>query len=478
MLNIKFIGTNQVQLKTVGSPEPIQISSNNGGGNSPFIEFTCNQNTFSKDDLNYYYFEVTGSNVSVSGQITQVTENYQYFNLFKGQTALVDASQLQLTASSVKKFSYANMFLDCKNLTSPPTISATSLDQWCYSSMFGNCSSLSSAPALAATTLAKYCYYCMFYGCKSLVEAPYLPATTLTDWCYNSMFYNCKSLSSIKSDFTSWGTNATTNWVRNVTQSGWFNNSNISEIYGMDNIPSGWSLEEPQPPAPDPTISIASIPDLVWDFETNTTSSVNLTSYITYSNGTGTVTYDLGGTLANGVVFNNGILSANKDLMEDDFSQNFTLSASATDITSTATEDFSLTISGVYQQPPVPVPTITIATIPAISWDFEEATTSSVNLAQYVTYSDGSSTVQYSIVQTLPAGVTFNGGVLSANKSQMTEDITSTLTLSAYASDAEPATSQFSFAVANVEEPEPPVPVDTPLTFKSKGNTSVKIDKK
>lgn len=486
MINIQFINATSVQLRTVGSPKQIEYTINGASQGGPL--FSCSNNFFSKDDSNYYYFAISGQNVQLSGQITQVTEDYQFFNLFRDQPAIVDASNLQLQANSVKKFAYANMFLDCTNLRRNPPIAARYLDQWCFASMFGNCSSLTHAKDITAiqdhVTLKPYCFYCMFYNCKSLVGTGenssqfYFGAYELTDWCCNSMFYGCKSLSSIWCQFNQWSpANATTNWVKGVAQSGWFNNDwNIPQVYGIDNIPSGWSLEQPQPPAPDPTISIASIPDLVWDFETNTTSSVNLTSYITYSNGTGTITYDLGGTLANGVVFNNGILSANKDLMENDFSQNFTLSASATDITSTATEDFSLTISGVYQQPPVPVPTITIATIPAISWDFEEATTSSVNLAQYVTY-DGSSTLNYSIAETLPSGVVFENGVLSANKSQMSDDLNTTLTLSAYASDAEPATKQFSFAVANVEEPEPPVPVGDSLTFTAKSPSNISLQK-
>ena len=157
--------------------------------------------------------------------------------MFKGQTAIVDASNLTLSSTTAKKFCYANMFLDCTNLTTPPVISATALDEWCYSSMFGNCSSLTSVPALPATTLARYCYYCMFYGCKSLSSAPYLSAQTLEDWCYNSMFYECKNLTSISADFNSWGENATTNWVTGIDTKGKFYDSNVEPIYNVDSIP-------------------------------------------------------------------------------------------------------------------------------------------------------------------------------------------------------------------------------------------------
>ena len=236
MTDIKFIGTNQVEL--INSLSENKISPVSSG--ESFIEFSVDS-TLSKDSSDYYHFVITGSNVQISGQITEVHKDYQFFNLFAGQEAITDVSELQLTAPNMKKFCYANMFLDCKNLTSPPTINASTLDEWCYSSMFGNCESLSSAPILSATTLAPYCYFGMFYNCKSLVEAPNLPAETLTDWCYNSMFFGCSNLTSISADFESWQPqNATTNWVIGIETDGEFFNYNVEKIYGVDYVPQSW----------------------------------------------------------------------------------------------------------------------------------------------------------------------------------------------------------------------------------------------
>lgn len=245
MINIKFINVTNVQLlKHIG---PINggtdtVVSNVGEFTSP-TEYYYSGDDFSTSDRNYYHFAITGQNVQLSGQITQVTEDFQFFNLFRDQPAIKDASKLALSAPSVKKFSYANMFLDCQNLTSPPTLSATTLDQWCYSSMFGNCYKLATAPALPATILAKYCYFGMFYNCWQLVMAPELPASTLTDWCYNSMFYNCNKLTSIFSDFTDWasGVNATKNWVTGIKTVGEFRNRNVETIYGSDYVPINWT---------------------------------------------------------------------------------------------------------------------------------------------------------------------------------------------------------------------------------------------
>ena len=231
MLSIKFTNATSVILKNDLTSDTI----------APSIDgvFTVTE-PLSKNNIDFYHFQITGSNVSVSGQITEVHRDYQFFNLFAGCKQITNASQLILSAPTMKKFCYANMFLDCVNLINPPQLQATTLAEWCYSSMFGNCSSLTSAPVLTATTLAKYCYYCMFYGCSKLTSAPSLPATGLADWCYNSMFYDCNKLNYISGSFTNWS-NATTNWVTDVAQEGIFEKvSGLTDTRGVDNIPSGW----------------------------------------------------------------------------------------------------------------------------------------------------------------------------------------------------------------------------------------------
>lgn len=89
---------------------------------------------------------------------------------------------------------YANMFLNCKSLTTAPALPATTLANGCYYQMFYGCTSLTTAPELPATTLAEYCYRYMFYGCTSLTTAPELPATTLAVECYQGMFYGCTKI--------------------------------------------------------------------------------------------------------------------------------------------------------------------------------------------------------------------------------------------------------------------------------------------
>lgn len=95
---------------------------------------------------------------------------------------------------------------------------------------------------LEQTTLAGFCYSNMFNGCTGLTSAPELPATTLASRCYSSMFYGCTDLSLIKVHFTAWGAQ-TTNWVPNVSPTGTFYKPTaLTEEYGTDKIPTGWTV--------------------------------------------------------------------------------------------------------------------------------------------------------------------------------------------------------------------------------------------
>lgn len=232
MLKIKFINADSARL--YNDSTSAEIAPSNEG------VFTVNE-PLSKNDQNYYHFMITGSNVQVSGVIDSVTKKQEFCNLFRDCTAITDASNLILSAPNMKESCYANMFMDCTNLTTPPVIQAQNLDIWCFQNMFAGCESLSSAPVLSATVLAPYCYYAMFYGCSNLSTAPYLPAQTLVDWCYNSMFYNCQNLNKISADFTAWNGNATSSWVTNVAANGKFTNDFVDIVYGSSNVPNGWT---------------------------------------------------------------------------------------------------------------------------------------------------------------------------------------------------------------------------------------------
>ena len=201
--------------------------------------FTCKVygNIMSLVDENNYETATTLPNV-----------DYVFYELFSGNTALTDASQLLLPATTLANYCYYSMFRNCVNLTAAPALPATALADYCYCYMFYGCRSLTAAPALPATTLANSCYRQMFRGCTGLTAAPELPATTLVQQCYYQMFSVCSNLSSVTCLATS-GINessSTTNWLdgagSNVTGTKTFTAATSATWpEGNNGIPTGWT---------------------------------------------------------------------------------------------------------------------------------------------------------------------------------------------------------------------------------------------
>ena len=198
-----------------------------------FVLFRGDNSTFSQSSLKHYNVTATMT-FNASGNIMSLLDkncelislsgkNFIFNNLFKSNNKLVDASNLSLPA--------------------------TTLANSCYSNMFKGCTSLTSAPELPATTLASNCYSNMFSGCTSLTSAPELPATTLAKNCYSNMFNNCSNLNIVKVSFIAWDTsNATSNWLANVSSTGTFICPEELDTSTRDysHIPEGWTIEHPK----------------------------------------------------------------------------------------------------------------------------------------------------------------------------------------------------------------------------------------
>lgn len=171
---------------------------------------------------------------------------YCYDGMFQECTSLVEAPAL--SATTLANGCYQNMFLSCTSLTEAPALPATLMFIGCYGSMFAYCTSLTKAPELPATTLANKCYQNMFANCTSLTKAPDLPATTLVatslvSGCYQSMFSGCRNLSSIKCLAEEIPNDTTTNWLKNVSDTGVFiKAAGVTWPTGESGIPSGWRI--------------------------------------------------------------------------------------------------------------------------------------------------------------------------------------------------------------------------------------------
>ena len=196
-----------------------------------------------------------------------------YRNLFRDCTNLVTAPSI-LPATEVDEFGYQGMFSGCHALKNPPKLMATTLaygsckymfefctslkespeiivemvGEYCFEGFFKGCKNLIKPPKkLPALTLAEYCYINMFSGCTNLKTAPELPATELTDYCYQSMFIGCTNLKYIKCLATSTAYGSTNVWVSGVqTTSGTFvkHPSMESWSFGISGIPDNWTVQE------------------------------------------------------------------------------------------------------------------------------------------------------------------------------------------------------------------------------------------
>ena len=197
-------------------------------------------------------FDVQGNAMSLlfgdnfKGQIDLTGKDGAFYNLFSGNTKVVNAENLSLPATTLVYGCYQTMFYNCTSLTTAPALPATTLADNCYFNMFYNCTSLTTAPALPATTLASHCYDYMFDGCTSLATAPELPATKLTHNCYSGMFNGCTNLNYIKAMFTTEpSTSLTSNWVNGVAATGTFvkNAAATWTTTGNNGVPTGWTVQ-------------------------------------------------------------------------------------------------------------------------------------------------------------------------------------------------------------------------------------------
>ncbi len=211
-------GESTVRLAQVGAPYEISLEYSTdeshwkpytiGGtitlADSTFLLFRNGEHKnrkFSKDDENYYHFEISGP-ISARGNIMSLLNRdfstpltfYGFFALFEGCTSLLSAPELP--ATTMEKGCYSQMFAGCTALKSAPELPATKMEQGCYFGMFSECTELTSVPELPANVLANNCYGWMFKGCSALASAPELPATKMEVYCYNGMFANCTKLTS------------------------------------------------------------------------------------------------------------------------------------------------------------------------------------------------------------------------------------------------------------------------------------------
>ena len=243
------------------------------------VWFRGNNQTFSKDSSNYYFFYLTGTDVSASGNIMSLLDktcqlktvpSNAFYYLFKSCANLITAPEMPATTLSERCYSY--MYNGCTSLVKAPSVlPATTLGQYCYDSMFRGCTALTEAPefnaitlasncclmmfhsctslvkapsVLPATTLVNSCYCYMFYNCTSLIDAPYIKATTLASHCCRGIYQGCTSLKTVKVAFTDFGTNQTDDWFVDASTNGIFEcpSNLVISTRGTATVPATWTV--------------------------------------------------------------------------------------------------------------------------------------------------------------------------------------------------------------------------------------------
>ena len=222
--------------------------------------------------------------------------DYCFANLFKGSTAIYDASQLELTPKLSSIGLYMSMFQGCSEMvTSPQKIYLTDMSKDCCRTMFYKCSSLvnipetwcpnvtelgyyvytssnsktwqmaascfmscfretgiKKLPKLPATTLANTCYGYMFAGCKGLTkqEGWYLPCesfnTSQTKGCYNYMFTDCTNLVEMYTKQSNISSDYNLKWLYNINTQGtlFMNRDSTQTSFEWTVKPSNWTVSK------------------------------------------------------------------------------------------------------------------------------------------------------------------------------------------------------------------------------------------
>ena len=210
------------------------------------------------------------------GNFSSSVPKYAMYGMFVGCAALANAPDLRW-AETVGEHSMAYMFAGCTSLATPPSLNASTLGESCFGYMFQNCTALTSAPLLPATVVNVGSYSKMFYGCSSLARVPDLSKVTevgkagmqeMFSDCialktgadlrkiktcdtesFRIMYVRCRGLQIAYAptiDFANAPTNATYNWLSDVSASGTlYADRTISSTIPTNDTsgcPSGWSV--------------------------------------------------------------------------------------------------------------------------------------------------------------------------------------------------------------------------------------------
>lgn len=212
------------------------ITLANVGDKVIFRNASATATWFSTSQSNFYWFSMSGS-VACSWDVTYLLckegtntlSNYCFYGLFMQCRVLTTTPTLP--ATELANYCYFSMFNGCRWITTPPALPATTLKTGCYNWMFTQCIGLTTVPQIPATTLANYCCQYMFNWCTNLTAINSLPVTTMSSYCYKSMYEGCSKIklsTSQTGDYqtayripTSWTGTTASSWAQYMFSNTW-----------------------------------------------------------------------------------------------------------------------------------------------------------------------------------------------------------------------------------------------------------------
>lgn len=185
-------------------------------------------------------------------QTTGIIPNTMYANMYNGCSSLTDVSNIDFSGGvTLGGASMLQMFYGCTSLTAAPPLLINDINGTsACANMYTGCKKLTSHNVTLADdcTTKAGCFKEMFYNCSNLTTAPTLTPKVVAENAYESMFSDCTALNNIKCLATDISANnATTNWTNGVASSGTFTRPAASaDIWesGVNGIPSDWTVED------------------------------------------------------------------------------------------------------------------------------------------------------------------------------------------------------------------------------------------
>lgn len=192
------------------------------------------------------------NNIINSGKNNSYRSN-AFNQIFSGCTSLVNVNAFNIDDDYVSINQYTDSFSGCSSLVDASNIFKNNViattNNSSFSSCFRNCSSLTIPPNFEnIESFGNYAFQNTFENCTSLITGTKFATSDKNTYginAFNSMYKGCTSLTYVYfPSLFSWSSSYTTNWLQNVSATGYVfvNTPDLSiDINSISGIPSGWT---------------------------------------------------------------------------------------------------------------------------------------------------------------------------------------------------------------------------------------------